>query len=159
MIRPKLKAIPFIVVLLLCLLGRAHAETLAAGFQVVHRSSGLSLKYRMSDAFTAQGIAGFFGSVNSYTARGLLAFNSGPFYDIYAYGSVGLWRWSGNRFFRSESAFGVGAGVGFEYDMRGLAPELPPFFASAELGASFANFDNFSGFSTLGVGLALHYRF
>lgn len=132
-------------------------EKFAAGIHLGNLSTGFSFKYRATDTITAQATAGFFGTLNYYSVRGLYAFNTGPFYEIYGYGAAGLWRWSG--FLVDESSFGFGAGAGVEYDLRGIAPELPPLFASFELGFNFVNFDTYTGFSSFGQGIALHYRF
>lgn len=134
-------------------------ERFAVGIQLGLFSSGLSGKYRLTDTFTVQGTAGFFGLLNRYGVRGLYAFNTGPFYEIYGYGGLSIWRFGGTLSRSSETAFGIGAGGGIEYDLRGLNPTLPPLFAAWELGANLANFNNFSGFTAFGTTIALHYRF
>ena len=131
---------------------------LAAGLQSSFSSGGLSLKYRVSERITAQGTLGFFGSVSNYGARGLYEFSRGDFFGAYGFAGVGVWRYDGGRFFASESVFGFSGGAGVEYDLRGLAPTLPPVFVSGELGLGVASFDNYD-FSSFGLGLGLHYRF
>ncbi len=132
-------------------------EKFAAGIHLGNLSTGFSAKYRATDTITAQATAGFFGALNHYSIRGLYAFNTGPFYEIYGVGSIGLWQWNG--FLVDESSVGFGAGAGFEYDLRGLAPELPALFASIEFGFNVVNFDTYTGFSSFGQAIGLHYRF
>ena len=131
---------------------------LAAGLQTSFVSGGLSLKYRVTEKVTAQGTLGVLGSLTNYGVRGLYHFTEEDFWSAYGFGGVGLWRYDGGRFFRSESVFGVNGGAGVEYDLRGLAPTLPAVFVSGELGLGVANFDNYS-FSSVGLGFGLHYRF
>jgi len=131
----------------------------AAGILLANLSSGLSVKFRATDKITAQGTLGFFGVLSRYGVRGLYHFDDGPFYQLYGYGEIAMWRWGGTFGLRAENTFGFGGGGGMEYDLRGISPDLPPLFASAELGINLASFDNYASFSRFGLGLALHYRF
>lgn len=128
----------------------------AVGIHLGNLTSGFSFKYRATEKITAQATLGFIGSLSSYGVRGLYAFNTGPFYELYGYGSLALWRFDG---FIDDSAVGAGAGGGIEYDLRGLSPTLPPLFVTYELGLNLVNFSNYNGFSSFGTGVALHYRF
>ncbi len=132
-------------------------EKFAAGIQLGNQTTGFSFKYRATEKITGQVTLDFTGSITNYGVRGLYAFNTGPFYEIYGYASVALFRFDAILF--TESTVGFGGGAGIEYDLRGLSPDLPPLFASFEIGASLGSFDAFSGFSLLGTGIALHYRF
>lgn len=121
-----------------------------AGIHSGFAAFGLSVKYRYTDIVTVQGTLGAFGTLKNYGVRGLYTFRAEEKYDLYGFGSVGLWKWDG---FLAESAVGFGAGAGAEYFF------TPQFAASAELGIGFVNFDNYAGFSTVGLGLGLHYYF
>ena len=132
-------------------------ETIGIGFQSSGFSSnGLSVKVDLTDKYAIQGIGGFFGDVTNYSIRGLYTFQDKKNYDLYGYGSVGMWKW--NDAFFDESVVGYGAGGGVEYDLRGLSADFIPLFVNFELGMDFVNFDHYSygGFTT---GLGLHYKF
>jgi len=120
---------------------------------------GLSGKYDVSDKITAQAIVGAwgYGNLTSYTGRGIYKFKQKDDYALYGFGSVTSWTWDNG--FDNESVFGFGAGAGVEYDIRGLNPELPPIYLNADLGLQVASFDRYGGFSTLGLGLGVHYKF
>ena len=130
----------------------------AVGFQSSGVSSGLSGKMEISDEITAQAVLGFFGAVSNYSVRGLYKFNSDEHWDAYGFGSLGMWTWDGSGGFDDETVFGLGAGVGIEYDWRALAPTLPPVYWNLELGFNIASFDNYD-FSSVGIGVGAHYRF
>lgn len=165
----KLTFFPLIVaVAFLCGFGtKAHALDLnlgeplgpgeprwGVGLQFGFSSGGLSAKYRFSNTVTAQGTLGFFGSLQNYGVRGLYAFKKEPQYDIYGFAGLGVWRWDGSIFFRSESAVGVSGGGGIEYMLENV-----PVALSAELGFALLSFDNYDGFSGFGIGLGAHYYF
>jgi len=132
-------------------------EKFAAGVHLGNQTTGFSLKYRATEKITGQATFDFAGSITNYGLRGLYAFNTGPDYEIFGYAALTLFRF--DSFLVDETTIGFGGGAGIEYDLRSLAPTLPPLFASAELGAALGSFGRFSGFSTVGLGLALHYRF
>jgi len=136
-----------------------HAkETIGVGFQSSGFSSnGLSIKVDLNEQYTVQGIAGFFGDVNNYSVRGLYNFQNKKNYNLYGYGSVGMWKID-YTFLEDESVVGYGAGAGVEYDLRGLSPSFIPLFINIELGMDIINFDNdsYGGFTT---GVGLHYKF
>ena len=123
-------------------------------------SHGLSAKMDFTDKITGQAILGFLGTFNTYTARGLYKFNQDRFYNMYGYGSVGLWSWDGGRYWDDETSMTFGGGAGFEYDIRGLGADKNfPVFINAELGLNIVNFDNYGSVSTLGLGIGVHYKF
>ena len=135
-------------------------ETIGVGFQSSGFSSnGLSVKVDLTDTYTVQGIAGFFGDVNNYSVRGLYNFQNKKNYNLYGYGSVGMWKIEYDVFgLEDESVVGYGAGAGVEYDLRGLSSDFIPLFVNFELGMDVVKFDNdsYGGFTT---GLGLHYKF
>ena len=132
-------------------------KNLYAGFQSSWPSHGLSVKMDFTDKVTGQAVIGFLGDLNNYSVRGLYKFKKDKFYDMYGYGSLGLWTWD-SSIYASESVVGVGGGAGFEYDLRGLDSSFIPLFVSAELGLNIASFDHYN-FSSVGIGVGLHYKF
>ena len=132
-------------------------KNIYAGLQSSWPSHGLSVKMDFTDKITGQAVVGFLGTLNNYSVRGLYKFKKEQFYDMYGYGSLGLWTWS-DSFYADESVVGVGGGAGIEYDLRGLDSSFIPLFVSAELGLNIASFDHYN-FSSLGLGVGLHYKF
>ena len=132
-------------------------ENISLGFQSSYLAYGISAKYDFTEKTHAQGIVGFLGTVNTYTVRGIYDYYQKPNLDIYAFGSVGIWTW--DNYLYDESVVGFGAGSGLEYDIRGLDSELPPLLLSAELGLNVVNFEHYGSFSSLGLGLGIHYKF
>ena len=133
-------------------------KNIYAGFQSSWPSHGLSVKMDMTDKISAQGVIGFFGDLNNYSVRGNYKFKKDQFWDMYGFGSLGLWTWDGYGSFADESVVGIGGGAGFEYDLRGLDRSFIPLFVSAELGLNIASFDHYN-FSSLGLGVGVHYKF
>ena len=97
------------------------------------------------------------GTVTSVEGRGLLYFRQTEELDFYYFG--GLQFVNVDTFIGSENAFGVGGGVGLDYDIRSAIPEAPPLVFSGEVGASFVSFDNFNGFNLFNIGIGIHYMF
>jgi len=120
---------------------------------------GLSAKYDVTDKITTQVIGGFWGysGLTCFTGRGIYKFKEQNHYNLYGYGSLSSWRWSGYGY--NETAIGFGAGGGAEYDIRGIDREFIPLFVSLDLGFQVANFDRYGGFGGLGLGLGVHYKF
>ncbi len=134
-------------------------KNLYAGFQSSWPSHGLSLKMDFSDKITGQAVVGFLGELNNYAVRGLYKFKKEQFYNMYGFGSLGLWTWDSDFVgWDDESVIGLGGGAGIEYDIRGLDRTLPPLFVNAELGLNIASFDHYN-FSSVGLGVGLHYKF
>lgn len=123
---------------------------------------GLSGTYHVNEKVTAQAVLGFFGTVSSFSARGWYRFNRNAEYDIYGYGTAGMYRYNFGTilFSDTESVLGLGAGAGIETSLGKLfnQEEFPPIFANAELGLTYASFD-FYNFSALTFGFGIHYRF
>ena len=134
-------------------------KNIYAGFQSSWPSHGLSVKMDVTDTITGQAVVGFLGDLNSYAVRGIYKFQKDQYYNMYGFGSVGLWTWDGSYYYGSESVVGIGGGAGIEYDLRGLGPQMKvPLFVSAELGLNIASFDHYN-FSSLGLGVGIHYKF
>ncbi len=138
------------------------------GFQGTFPANGLSGVMNLTDKTAAQAIIGFFGSLNTFAARGLYRFQQKNFWNAYGYGMIGIWTYSGLEFVRSrgrleettEAVFGFGAGAGIEYDWRALSADLPPIAWNLELGLGFVDFDRVDfSFSTILFGAGIHYRF
>ena len=133
-------------------------NNLYVGFQSSWPSYGISAKMDIKEKVAIQGVIGLLGTVNSYSVRGIYKFKQKQFYNLYGFGSVGLWTWDGGRYYGSESVFGIGGGAGVEYDLRGIDRSFIPLFVNAEIDITIASFDNYS-FSSTGLGLGLHYKF
>jgi len=148
-----------ITALSLALVSVASAEDgkLSVGGQSSWLSHGASVKYDFTDKITGQAIAGLFGTLTNFSARGLYDFYEKPNFTLYGYGSIGVWKWS-NAYY-DESIMGYGAGAGIEYDIRKLDPTFPPLFLTAEAGATVVNFDHYTGYNTLTTGVGVHYKF
>lgn len=133
---------------------KAGEEKYAIGAQSGFTSYGISMKYRHTDIVTVQGTLGLFGDVQNYGVRGLYTFKDEGLYSLYGFGGLGLWTWdSGVSSIDDETVIGFNAGAGVEYEV------VPKILVSAELGLGVVNFDNYGGFSSLGLGLGAHYRF
>lgn len=142
------------------------------GFQASWPAWGLSGIYDVNDRLTAQAVVGLFGALSNLSARGLYRFSQEDAYDLYGFGTVGLWRarttvpvldgFSVRAERRTENVLGFGAGGGIELNWQRLISRedgsFPPLFSTLELGLVLANFDyyNFSGFM---IGGGIHYRF
>ncbi len=122
------------------------------GFQLSWPSYGLSVKKELTNEITAQGTIGAFGTVTNFGAKAMYKFKKEPEYDIYGYGSLGVYKWSGSGLFASESVMGFGAGAGLEYD---VTKEIT---VNGEIGFGAVNFDHYS-YGSFGMGLGAHYWF
>jgi hypothetical protein len=145
---------------------RAPAEDSRSPFGIGFQSSwpayGISGLYDVNEKITAQLVLGALGSWTTLSGRGLYHFSQQEKYNIYGFGSAGMYRYSysilGNK--ESESSVILGGGVGMEFPLRKLFndDDFPPLYWSIDLGFSAGSFEhyNWSGF-TWGGGL--HYRF
>lgn len=132
------------------------------GFQSSWPAYGISGLYDVNDKITAQLVIGALGSWTTVTGRGLYHFSQQEKYNIYGFGSAGMYRYSysilGAK--EAESSVVLGGGVGMEFPLRKLFndEDFPPLYWSVDLGFSAGSFEyyNWSGF-TWGGGL--HYRF
>lgn len=131
------------------------------GAQFAAPAFGISGIYDFTDQVSGQAVFGFFGALQSYSGRVLYRFNRKKAYDLYGFGTVGIWRYSPG-IGSSSSATGIGGGVGLEYSWQHLfdSADVPPLFGNIELGFITLG-SEFSGYSysafTYGVGI--HYRF
>ena len=131
------------------------------GAQYAAPAFGLSGMYDFTDKISGQAVLGFFGGLQSYSGRVLYRFKKEKAYDVYGFGTVGVWQYSGPG--TSSSTTGFGAGVGLEYSWRKVlgSSDLPPLFGNIELGfvslsGDLTGYDNFSSFV---YGFGIHYRF
>jgi hypothetical protein len=139
--------------------GDFSTKDIYAGFQSSWPSHGLSVKMDFNDKVTGQAVVGFFGDLNNYSVRGIYKFKKEAFYNLYGYGSLGLWTWDSDyASWDDESVVGFGGGAGFEYDLRGIDRSFIPLFVNAELGLNIANFDHYN-YNSIGLGLGVHYKF
>ena len=132
-------------------------DKFAFGYQYTVESSGLSGRMEISDKLSAQAIVGVFGDVSNYTLRGRYHLATDQKWDAYAYVSAGLYTWEDDDF-AGENEFGVGAGIGMEYDWQNLDAGFPPITWSFELDMNTAEFDNYD-YSKFAIGIGAHYRF
>jgi len=135
---------------------KASKGNMYGGFQSSWPSHGFSLKMDLNEKMTAQAVVGFLGTVNNYALRGIYKFKKEQFYDMYGFGSLGILTWSNDIY--DENVFGFGGGAGAEYDIRGIDSSFIPLYVSAELGLNIASFDHYN-FSSLGLGVGVHYKF
>lgn len=136
-----------------------NAEKYAVGLQSSFMSGGLSAKMKINDKMSGQAVLGALGTLTSFSGRVLYEVKSDNYWDMYGFGTVGVWVWDGGPYFESETAVGFGGGAGIEWDWRAIAPDLPPLYWSLEAGLGVVNFDNYTGFSTFSLGGGVHYRF
>ena len=137
------------------------------GYQGTFPANGLSGMMDVNENITAQAIFGLFGDLKTYAGRGLYRFRKEAYWDMYGYGMIGAWSYTGLEVGAgltlkktTETVLGFGAGVGIEYDWRGWDAKLPPIFWNLELGIGMVNFDKVDyNFSTLLLGAGIHYRF
>lgn len=127
---------------------------------------GISGTLQVSETITAEAVLGLFGDVSNVGGRLWYRFNRNEKYDLYGYGAVGIYTYRGfDPFFFddrvSETVLGIGAGAGIEAGLPALFDdeEFPPLFVNAELGLAFGSFDYYGGFSSIALGLGIHYRF
>lgn len=127
---------------------------------------GISGTIQVSETLTGEAVLGFFGTVSNFGGRIWYRFNRNETYDIYAYGGLGVYRYTGFDSIlldlnRTESVLGIGLGAGVEAGLPKLFDDedLPPIFLNAELGLALASFEYYTGFSTLSLGFGVHYRF
>lgn len=138
----------------------AESGSFGIGLQSSWPSYGLSGVYDMSDRITLQAVVGALGTVTNLSGRALYRFDQREKYDLYGFGTAGLWRY--DYTIDTESVVGFGGGAGIELDWRSIiSPDdnsFPPLYSSFDLGFVLADFD-FYDFSGLYFGGGLHYRF
>jgi hypothetical protein len=153
--RSKLKK-SLVVIALLSTAANADKGDFYAGIE----NHGLSAKYDVTDKITAQAIIGVwgYGDVTSFTGRGLYKFKEKEDFKFYGYGAISSLTWS-NDYYGDETVIGFGAGAGVEYDIRGLDPEFIPLYINFDVGMEVGSFDHYGGYTGLGWGLGIHYKF
>ena len=136
------------------------ATRFGIGFQSSWPSYGISGLYDLSEQITLQGIIGAFGTVTNFGVRGLYRFQTEDKYDLYGFGTAGMWSYDYSV--DTENVVGFGGGAGVELDWRRiLTPEdnsFPPLFSSIDIGFVLANFEHYD-FSGVTIGGGFHYRF
>jgi len=120
---------------------------------------GLSGKYEVTNKISAQAIVGLWGytGLTSITGRINYKFKEKNDYNFYGYGSLSSWSWSDAYY--NETVIGFGAGVGAEYDIRGIDRDFIPLYISADIGLQVASFAHYGSFGGLGIGTGIHYKF
>ncbi|CAN5718763.1 hypothetical protein BH23GEM9_BH23GEM9_12320 [soil metagenome] len=131
---------------------------LGVGFQSSWPAYGLSGVYDVNSKVSAQAVVGLFGGWTTLSGRALYHFAPQPSIDPYGYGMVGIWRYSLANANASAASFGGGAG--FDWDLRKVAPDLPPLYLNLELGLSIVDLElaGYTG-AMMAFGAGFHYRF
>jgi uncharacterized membrane protein YciS (DUF1049 family) len=133
------------------------------GFQGTFPASGLSGMMNITDDIAIQAIAGFFGTLRTFSGRGLYKFQQEEYWDLYGYGMIGAWSYKGltsTATRKTETVLGLGIGGGIQYDWRAFNPSLPPIAWNLELGIGYVDFNEVDySFSTIMIGAGIHYRF
>jgi hypothetical protein len=124
--------------------------------------SGLSLKKDISNNSTLQGIVNFWGygydvDVFSFTGRYIRKVKQEKNYNLYWVAGAGVTTVSASNS-TLGTAFHGEAGVGAEYDIRGLDRDFIPLFISAEIDAGFVSVSGYGG-AGVGIDIGLHYKF
>jgi hypothetical protein len=130
------------------------------GFQSSWPSYGISGIYDVSETVSAQAVVGAFGTVTNFSGRGIYRFMRDEVYNLYGFGTAGVWRYNAPGL--DENVIGLGGGTGLELDWRRIfannETNFPPIFSTIEIGIVHANFD-FYNFSSFSMGGGIHYRF
>jgi hypothetical protein len=131
---------------------------IGVGFQSSWPAYGVSGIYDVNPTLSAQAVLGFLGGWTTVSGRGLYRVAQRPYIDPYGYGMVGMWRYDSG--FTDASAFSFGGGGGVDFDLRKLAPDLPPLYFNMELGLSIVNLElaGYTG-ALMAFGAGFHYRF
>lgn len=121
-------------------------------------SFGISGTYDVNETITAEAIVGFLSSLTSIGGRVWYRFNRNEGYDLYGFGGVSFLRFGG---LFDESAVGVSGGAGVEIGLPQVLdnPDFPPIFLNLDIGIGVTTFDVYDGFSALGGGGGIHFRF
>jgi hypothetical protein len=124
--------------------------------------SGLSIKKDISNDSTIQGIVNFWGygydvDVLSVTGRYIRKVTQKKNYNLYWVAGAGVTTVSASNS-NLGTAFHGEAGVGAEYDIRGLDKDFIPLYISAELDAGFVSVSGYGG-AGVGIDIGLHYKF
>lgn len=124
--------------------------------------SGLSLKKDITNNSTVQGIVNFWGygydvNVLSFTGRYIKKVQQKRYYNLYWAAGAGVTTVTGNHS-SLGTAFHGEAGIGAEYDVRGLDKGFIPLFISAEIDAGFVSVSGYGG-AGVGIDIGLHYKF
>ena len=137
-----------------------ETNEIALGFQNTITTGGISAKFPFGEGLIIQGVVGTSNTLTNFSLRGLYEFSElNNETTVYAFGAAGLWTFRGSRFIDRETAFGISAGVGVDWDLQQSNPEWLPISLSAEVGASLVAFDDYAGFDLLSFGFGAHYRF
>lgn len=123
---------------------------------------GVSGTLQLNQKMTAEAVLGFFGTVSNFSGRLWYRFRRDVKYDLYGYGSAGVYRYGYNVLGvgGTENVLGLGGGAGIEAGLGKLFDDedFPPIFVNAEVGLAFANFEYYN-FSAFIFGAGIHYRF
>ncbi len=140
------------------------------GFQSTFPVWGISGMMDMNEKISLQGILGLLGGLKMCSGKGIYRFRREPYWNTYGYGMIGAWWYSYRELEgwtwkeKTETALGLGGGVGIEYNWQALwGPDLPPIWWNLEVGLGVLKFElGWLGrldYSGLWLGCGGHYRF
>lgn len=147
----------------------SNSSKWGVGFQSSWPAWGISGIYDVNELVSAQVVLGAFGSLTVLSGRILYRFNRREAYDLYGFGTLGVWRYTSDVFFfdrglirQTETVLGLGGGGGIELNWQKIlassTDSFPPLYSTVDLGLGYANFDVYN-FSSLWLGVGIHYRF
>lgn len=146
------------LVLLISLTSDLHANDskFRLGLQGTHFVGGLSGILDFSNPWALQAVLDV--GADAIAIRVLNRFHQEQYWNAYLNGTLGIWGddhryWIDHNHYYHDSDFGVGFGIGIEYDWRGLDESLPPIGWNIELGASVVPDFN------LDIGIGVHWKF
>ena len=135
----------------------AQAQTQKGNYRIGVQSStlfkgtaGVSMIYDRNVDSSIQGILSLGSRTLILEGRILYRFHQKKNWNVYGFGSVGLY----NTF--DSPGFIGGTGLGVEYDIKSLNPALPPVSVNADLGLMVM--DNLNSFYNI-LRIGFHYRF
>jgi len=146
---------------------RADESRLSLGLQGTHFLGGVSGVVEIAAPWALQGVIDF--GLDAFALRVLNRFYRVRYWDVYGEGTVAVWdsqsqgswgRWGSHSY---DNNFGLGVGIGVEYDWRGLNDRLPqiggydrtlpPITWNIEVGTNIMPY--FSAY----LGLGAHWKF
>jgi len=141
-------------------------QKVGLGFQTTYPFFGFSLKYKMTESFSLQGILGIFFVTKVTGLRALYHFTSTESHTTYGFGQFGKYSITGNQIGDdfdweeiTEDIFGYGLGLGLEYHFDKVQGNIP-LWMNLEVGygnLKFKEVEFKAQAITLGGGL--HYYF
>lgn len=108
----------------------------ALGIEGGNLNYGFSMKFPYTADTSWQLMVNTGLNVNAFGGRFLSSYSQWNDGRIYWYGGASVWTWRGNGSFGSETALGLEAGIGWDYDLRNAGIDAP-IAVNATAGPSF----------------------